>query len=182
MATRRRRPKSGASCTLVAAWLELQRLGLEELLEAELAELAAVAGLLVAAERSQRVEAAAVDLDLAGADLAGDLLGPLRIAGPHAAGEAIDRVVGDLDGLFLGVVGNDREDGTEDLLLLNGHPGAHLGEHGRPHEVALVKTFGRLGAAGKQLGALLDPLVDVVAYALALRRRHQRTKPRGLTE
>src|SRR4051812_36891412 len=75
-------PERGASFTRLPLgdWLELQRLGLEELLEAELAELATMAGLLVAAERRQRVEAATVDLNLTRADLAGDLLGPLRIA------------------------------------------------------------------------------------------------------
>ena len=41
--------------------LQLERLDLEELLEAERAQLAAVAGLLEAAERRHRVEAAAVD-------------------------------------------------------------------------------------------------------------------------
>src|SRR3954467_2276352 len=157
MATRRRRPKSGASCTLVAAWLELQRLRLEELLEAELAELAAVAGLLVAAERRQRIEAAAVDLDLAGADLPSNLLGPLGIARPHTAGQAVDGVVGDLDGLVLAVVGKDRQHRSEDLLLGDGHIGADLGEDGRLHEVALVQALGGLGPTGEQLGALVDP-------------------------
>src|SRR5690606_39440828 len=42
----------------------LDRLDLEEFLQAELAVLAAVAGLLVATERRQRVERAAVDVDL----------------------------------------------------------------------------------------------------------------------
>src|SRR4051812_25142625 len=81
-------PQRGASFKgCLSVRLELQRLGLEELLEAELAELAPMAGLLVAAERRQRIEAATVDLDLTRADLAGDLLGPLRIAGPDAAGQ-----------------------------------------------------------------------------------------------
>ena len=84
-----------------ARCLELQRLDLEELLETERAELASVTRLLVAAERRHQVEATAVHLDLPGAHLAGDLLGALLIARPHAAGQAVDRVVGDLDGLVL---------------------------------------------------------------------------------
>src|SRR4051812_30433121 len=60
--------------------LELDRLHLEELLEAELAELAPVARLLVAAERRERVERRAVDLDLPGADPSRDGLGPVRVA------------------------------------------------------------------------------------------------------
>src|SRR5215212_779691 len=47
---------------------ELDGLDLEELLEPELPQLPAVAGLLVAAEGCQRVERRPVDLDLAGAD------------------------------------------------------------------------------------------------------------------
>src|SRR5437868_3089763 len=54
---------------------ELHRLHLEILLERELAELAAVSRLLVAAERRQRVEDASVDLDLAGPDPSRDALG-----------------------------------------------------------------------------------------------------------
>ena len=53
------------------------------------------AGLLVAAERGVRVERAAVDLDLAGAQPAGDRAGVVRVARPHAAGEAVDDAVGD---------------------------------------------------------------------------------------
>src|SRR5262249_4560140 len=47
--------------------LELDRLDLEELLEAEASVLAAAAGLLDTAERGDRVEGGAVDLHLAGA-------------------------------------------------------------------------------------------------------------------
>ena len=54
------------------ARLQLQGLDLQQLLDRVAAVLAAVAGLLVAAERGQRVEGAAVDLDLAGADAPGD--------------------------------------------------------------------------------------------------------------
>ncbi len=57
---------------------ELQALHLEQLLDREAPVLAAVAGLLVAAERRQRVVGAAVDLDLAGADPPGDGDRPLR--------------------------------------------------------------------------------------------------------
>src|SRR3954451_14270177 len=60
--------------------LQLHRLDGEELLEAEAAQFPAVAGLLVAAERRQRVEGAAVDLDLAGAQPPGHGLGVLLVA------------------------------------------------------------------------------------------------------
>src|SRR6185437_15848224 len=101
--------------------LALHRLGLDELLEAVLAALAPDARLLVAAEGRARVEVPAVDVDLARAHLAGYPLGPGRVGAPHRAGQSVRGAVGDLDGLFLGVVGDDGEDGTEDLLLGDGH-------------------------------------------------------------
>src|SRR5688572_24670027 len=97
--------------------LELHRLDLEELLEAVLAVLAAVAAVLVATEGGLRVERAAVDLDLAGADAPGDGLGPLGVGALHAAGEAVVGVVGDADRVLLVVVGDDRQHRAEDLLM-----------------------------------------------------------------
>src|SRR3712207_7596554 len=96
--------------------LQLEALGLEELLDAELAQLTALAGLLVAAERGHGVERPAVDLDLARPDAPGHGLRPLGVARPHPAGEAVDGVVGDADGLLLVVVREDGQDRPEDLL------------------------------------------------------------------
>src|SRR5829696_10130110 len=94
--------------------LQLQRLRHEELLEAVATELAAVTGLLVAAERGERVEGAAVDLDLACADPGRDALRALLVRRPYAAGQAVDRVVRDPDRILLAVVRHDREHGAED--------------------------------------------------------------------
>src|SRR5215217_5466966 len=98
-------PQGRSSVTRGRAPLELEALGLQVLLDAELAQLTAPAGLLVAAEGRHGVERPAVDLDLAGADAAGHGLGPLGVARPHPAGEAVDGVVGDAQGLLLVVVG-----------------------------------------------------------------------------
>src|SRR5207237_7747781 len=83
--------------------LQLQRLRLQVLLEAEAAEFPAVARLLVTAEGGEGVEAGAVEVDLARPQLPGHLLGALRVARPDPAGEAVDGAVGDGDGLLLGV-------------------------------------------------------------------------------
>ena len=66
--------------------LDLEGLGLQVFFEAVLAEFAAVAGLLVAAEGREQVVLAAVDVDLAGADAFGDALSAFDVAGPDAAG------------------------------------------------------------------------------------------------
>ncbi len=84
------------------------------------------------------------------------------LAGPHRAREAVDRAVGDADGLVLVVVAEDREDRAEDLLLGDRHVGGDVGEDGRADEVALLG--GGFGAARNQARALGDALLDVTAH------------------
>src|SRR3954451_5882170 len=185
---RRRAPKRRAASRVAGrrpcpvADSALERLHAEVLLDGQVAELAPVARLLEAAERRQRIEGPAVDLDLAGADAPGDALGVLGVAGPDAAGQPVDRVVGDLDRFVLGVVGDDRQHRPEDLLLGDRHVVGDVGEDRRLDEVALVEPLGRLLAAGDQPRALLDALADVAAHALALDVGDQRAEARLLLE
>src|SRR4051812_26101378 len=72
---------------------ELYRLRLEELLQSERAELTAVPGLLVAAERRQRVEGRPVHLHLAGPQPPRNALGALVIPGPDPARQPVHGVV-----------------------------------------------------------------------------------------
>src|SRR4051812_6163652 len=136
--------------------LQLHCLDGKELFDPEPSVLAAVAGLLVSAERRERVVGAAVDLDLTGAQLASDRLGALGITRPHPAGKPVLGVVGDPDRVLLVLVGHDRQHRAEDLLLGDRHLRRDLAEDGRPHEVAALGALGRLLAAGHDLGALLD--------------------------
>src|ERR1700688_2646753 len=73
------------------------RLHLEALFAAELAPFAAVAGLLVAAERRAEIGPGAIQVDIAGAQLRRHFPRVLEIARGHIAGEAVDRVVGQAD-------------------------------------------------------------------------------------
>src|SRR5262245_36994276 len=86
---------------------ELQRLVLQKLLEAILAQFAAVARLLEAAERREHVERATVDVDLTGPQAPRDADGTRLVLRPHTAGEAVGRVVGDADRVILIAVGDD---------------------------------------------------------------------------
>src|ERR1700722_10094571 len=106
----------------------LDGLHLEELLEAVLAALAAEARLLVTTEGRHGIEGSSVDVHLTGAQLARDFDGLFVAAGPDTAGQSIRGIVGDRDGLFLRVVGDDREDGSEDLLLGDDHVVANVRE------------------------------------------------------
>src|SRR5437899_705032 len=65
--------------------LELEGLDLEELFDTKATELAAVARLLVATERAERVEPPAVDLDHPRAHPAGERQRAVLIAGPNRA-------------------------------------------------------------------------------------------------
>jgi hypothetical protein len=72
---------------------------------------------------------------------------PFGILGPHAAGQAVARVVGDLDRLGLGVVRDHRHHRPVDLVPGDGHPGVGVREHGGPVVVAAHRG-GRAAPAG----------------------------------
>src|SRR5262245_29851067 len=75
--------------------------------QAVLAPLAAVAGLLVAAERRGALVRHALQVDVAGADLAGDATRALYRVASDITGETIGRVIGDLDRLGFVLGAND---------------------------------------------------------------------------
>src|SRR5690606_25971800 len=86
--------------------------------EAPGAALAADAGLARAAEeRAQVPYEEAVDPDGPGDQPGGDERGPLAVAGGDGGGQAGAGVVGQPDGLVLGVEGLERQHRAEDLLL-----------------------------------------------------------------
>src|ERR1700731_1312905 len=95
------------------------RLDLEIFLQAVFAPFAAVAGLLVAAERRGAVVGLALQVDVAGAQLASDLAGALDGIGGDVTGETVGRVVGDPDGVFLVLGAEDGEHGAENLFARN---------------------------------------------------------------
>ncbi len=80
--------------------------------------------------------------------------------------QAIDRVVGDGDRLFVIRVGNDRQHRPEDLLARDGHVIADVGEQRRPHKPAVEPARPTL-AAGKQR-ALVDTDTDISLNAIPL--------------
>jgi hypothetical protein len=61
------------------------------------------------------------------------------LASAQAAGEA--RVVGDPSRIFLVVVGDDAQDGAENLFLRDGHIVLHIDKDRGFHEVTRFETF-----------------------------------------
>src|SRR5690606_33547166 len=105
-------------------------LDLEEVLQPVLAALSAEARLLVAAEGAAGAAARAVHLHHAAAKLARDAPGPFRVAGLDIARQAVGRVVGDLDRLFLRLERDHGKDRTEHLLARDRHVVGNVGKHG----------------------------------------------------
>src|SRR5204862_8237120 len=99
-----------------------ERLHLDVLLEAGDAVLATDAAVLVATERHVGpVRRATVDAHHAGADAVGDLHPSLDRPRHDAAGEAVDAVVRDADGVVVVLERDHHEHGTEALLLRDRH-------------------------------------------------------------
>src|SRR5438105_7611549 len=132
----------------------------EIFLETVLAPFAAVAGLLVAAERRSAVIRHALQVDVAGAELAGDLAGAVDAAGRDVAGKTVRRVVGDLDGVGFVLGADDGQHRSEDFLLRDRHVVGDVGEDGRTDIEALVDAFRQTWSAGHEGGALVDALLD----------------------
>ena len=135
-----------------------------------------MARLLVAAERRERVEGAAVDLDLPGAHPPRDALGALRVGRPDAAGEAVDRVVGDPDRVVLVVVGDDRQHRAEDLLLGDRHVGAR---RRRRRSAARSSRCSRPSGGSAPPATSLRALLDALAGCSRARARAARRRPAG---
>ena len=104
------------------------------------------AAVLETTDRGGEAHRAAVDFDCAGADVAGNRQCVLGIGGEHRAIEAVLRVVGDLDGLGLGVERVHGENRTEDLLLRDLREGIDVGEDRGLDVPAAVQAFGAAAA------------------------------------
>jgi len=125
--------------------------------------LAADARLFVAAEsRMRRIGVVAVHPDAPRLNGAAEAIAAVGLAAPHAGAKAIERIVGDGQGLVVVLEGRHRYDRTEDLLLEHAHAIMAF-EHGRLHiEAAGEVACERVAfAAGEHLRALLLADVDI---------------------
>ena len=72
-----------------------------------------------------------VQPDTSSAKPAGNPLDPVHVLAEHRARQAVHIVIGDRDGLVLGVVGDGTEDRAEDFFPRDAHVVGHVGEQGR---------------------------------------------------
>src|ERR1700746_4077309 len=150
-------------------------LRLEKRFDAVGAKFTANAGILESAERRLLIVKHAVDRDATGLDLRGHPAGALYVGPVHEGVEAEARVVGDPDRIFLGFIGNNREDGPENLLPGNCHVVLHIDKDRGLHEVTRFETVRTAQAANQHLGAFFDALADVGLHALVLLLGHHRS-------
>src|SRR5262249_49606774 len=123
-----------------------------------------------------RIEFTTVDFNLSRAQSARYAFGAFWVARPDAAGQAVDRVVGNAYGVVFIFVRDDRKHRAEDLFLGDGHFVLDVGEDGRANEITFRDSFRHLGAAGDKLRALFDALLNIIDNARALRGRDQRAE------
>ncbi|CAM5246799.1 hypothetical protein SVIOM74S_05571 [Streptomyces violarus] len=141
--------------------------------------------------RLRHVGVEVVDPDGAVPQPLGDALGAARVGGPHPAGQAVARVVGQFHRLVLGAEALDGDHRAEDLLLDDPHRPVAVGEDRRQQEEAAAQggVVGA-GAAGDEAGALLlgdgDVALDLLAVLGGAERaalgalRHAVAEPDGL--
>src|SRR5579864_4691342 len=147
-------------------------------LERLLAQLAAEAALLVAAEGSAGVvPVVLVDPHRSRLHPARHLVGLADVAGPDAGGEAVDIGVGLRHGVLDVAERDHHQHRSEDLLPRHGHVVVDAVEDGWLHEPALAADARRLAAVG-DARALPPAGLDVAQHALALLGRHQRAEAR----
>ena len=136
-------------------------LQLDVLLQAGLAPLAPDPRGSVAAEGGQGIRGVAVDAEGPGADPAGHGQAPGGVGGPHRPGQPVLGVVGDRTASGVVVVGDDAEDGAEDLLPGDPHGVVHVGEDRRADEPADGQPVRGRAPPDHQPGAVRGPAVDV---------------------
>ena len=180
----------------------VDRLGLGVGVERVRPELAAVAGLLEAAERRRHAHRGVrVDREHAGLDRARDPQRLGAVARPDRAGEPVDRVVGELDRLLLVAERDHHGDRPEDLLAHGAVVRVDRAQHGRRepearpvgrraadrHRRAVGHEGGdRLALAGRDqrahLGRLVERVADPDRLDVLLERLHERVERRALDE
>src|ERR1700760_3140242 len=133
-----------------------------------LAPLAAIARHLEATKGRIHAALSAVQSDLAGADARANPPRVQVVLGPDIRGKPIWRVVGNLHGLLLVVVGENAKHGSKNLLARDGHVVVDVRENRRLDEVSLAEAVGPPGSTDHHLGAFGNAFGDVAFHAVKL--------------
>ena len=117
-----------------------------------------------------------VDAHHAHLDTVGEIARRIAIAGEDGDAIAVFVLVDHLDRIGIGRRADDREDGAEDLLAVDGHLGRDAVEQRAADVVSLFIALQRETAAvDDEFGAFGDALVDIAQHLVAVRAGDQRT-------
>ena len=111
----------------------------------------------------------AVHLDHARPQLTRQTVATLAILRLDIVGQAVNRVIGDLDRLLFAVELHDRQNRPKDFLARDGHVGGHVCKDGGFDKEPAVQAVGPSGAARNQTRAFVDALLDQVLNLVELR-------------
>src|SRR5271157_858503 len=110
-----------------------------------------------------------VDVGDAGVEVANGGEGLVHIFGVESRRQSVFDAVGDFDGVFEVVAGDDRNNWAKDFFLRDAHFGVDVGEDGGLHKPAvLVIAFIKAIAAAEQLCAFVFADLDVAEVGLEL--------------
>ena len=101
----------------------------------------AKAGLFEPAERSKRIMCYTIDQYPAGLDLSTDTLCPIHIRRADIRIQPIFGIIGHLDCLFFGFIGNNGKDWPEDLFFKYSHIRSNAGKNSGFNEVAFFQAL-----------------------------------------
>src|SRR4029077_15231202 len=90
------------------------------------------------------------------------------IGSVHIGVQAIAGIVGNPDGILVIVIGDDTEDGAENLFPGDRHVVLHIDEHRGLDEVARFETFRTALTADQHFGAFFYAFADVGLHAVRL--------------
>src|SRR4029077_9072415 len=107
------------------------------------------------------------DADHADLDSVGEFACGVAVAGEDSSAIAVFVVADELGGGVEVGAAHDRQDRPEDLLLVDPHLGLDLVKHAAAEEEAVLITLQfEVAAVDGELGALLDPELDIGTYLI----------------
>src|SRR5579863_216927 len=141
---------------------------LKERLDAERSEFTSEAGMLKSAERRLLIVQHAVDRYAAGSDLRCDAARALKVRTAYVSVEAVLSIVRYPDRILFVLVGDDREDGPENLFPGDCHIILHIDKYRGFDEITRLEAGRMSFASDKHLCTFFNTLANVGLHTLIL--------------
>jgi glc operon protein GlcG len=146
---------------------------LQKIAERDLSPFPSIPGHFVTTERRLGVFAGPVDVDHAGFDPSGDRCGAILARGLHIGCEAIDRIVGDLDGVFDIAIADHAKHRPEYLSARDRHVVVDISKNCWANVVSGIESFRPPFAAGHESRPLIALFISAKRH-VSSQRLHSR--------